>query len=353
MAGTTQDFAKRDEGRDEPILDPGLAIIDSHQHLFDRPALRYLLDDYLAHAAAGHRIIGTVYIETLAMVRPDAPPAARPLGEIEFALGMGAMARSGRYGPTRIAEAIIGHADMTMGDRVAETLDRALAIAPERFRGIRQIAMAHPDPRALRMLTHKPPPDLLKHPAFLAAFRQLARRGLTFDAAILHHQLPEVAALADAHQDTPIIVNHLGLALSMGGDAADRAEVFADWRRRLADVARRPNVYCKVGGLGTSYWGFGFNHRDDPVGSAELATAWRPYVETALELFGAGRCMAESDFPNDGRSCGFVPLWNALKRIVAGCSAEDKAALFHGTAAKVYRLDLDAMLAPREQPKSA
>ena len=50
--------------------------------------------------------------------------------------------------------------------------------------------------------------------------------------------------------------------------------------------------------------------------------------------------MMESNYPPDGRSCGFVPLWNALKHLVRGASAEDKAALFHGTAARVYRLQL-------------
>lgn len=49
--------AKRLDGRDEPILEPELPIVDSHHHLFDRPELRYLLDEYLADANAGHRIV--------------------------------------------------------------------------------------------------------------------------------------------------------------------------------------------------------------------------------------------------------------------------------------------------------
>ncbi|HJW77950.1 MAG TPA: amidohydrolase family protein, partial [Beijerinckiaceae bacterium] len=75
-----------------------------------------------------------------------------------------------------------------------------------------------------------------------------------------------------------------------------------------------------------------------PVGYLELANAWRPYVETAIELFGPDRCMAEGDFPPDGRSCGFVPLWNALKHIASGLSSQEKASLFHNTAARVHRI---------------
>ncbi len=339
MTKTAEGFRKIREGREEPILEPDIPIIDCHHHLFDRRALRYMAEDYLEDAQLGHDIRATVYIETQAFARPDGPEALRPLGEVEFANGVGAIGRSGAYGSCRIAAAIVGFADMRLGDRVQETLDRSMAIAPDRFRGVRQIALAHPDPEVLRYLTHRPPPDLLKDPAFLAAFRQLARRGLSFDATVLHPQLPELTALAAAHEDTVVILNHLGLATAMDGDSAARAEAFADWREKLKALARLPNVVCKVGGLGTAYWGFGFNRREQPATSQELAAAWRPYVETAIEVFRPGRCMMESNYPNDGRSCGFVPLWNALKHIVAGASAEEKRALFHDTAARVYRIE--------------
>jgi L-fuconolactonase len=101
-------------------------------------------------------------------------------------------------------------------------------------------------------------------------------------------------------------------------------------------------VHCKIGGLGLPFWGFGLEQRSDPIGYQELATLWRPLVETSIEAFGPQRCMMESNFPIDGRSAGFVPLWNALKYIVRGASAEDKAALFHDTAVRVYRLQLPA-----------
>src|SRR6266481_9027853 len=132
-------FRQLTVGRDEPIIDPDVPIIDAHHHLFDRPTLRYLFDDYLADIRSGHRIIAAVYIETQAMARPDGPELLRPLGEIEFANGVGAMCASGNYGDTRVCAGIISHADLRVGDQVAELLDRALEIAPERFRGVRQV----------------------------------------------------------------------------------------------------------------------------------------------------------------------------------------------------------------------
>ena len=341
MQKKAEGFAKTKDGRDEPILDPDIAIIDSHHHLFDRPTLRYLMDDYLEDARLGHDIRATVYIETQAMARPSGPELLRPVGEIEFANGVGAMGLSGAFGGRHLAAAIVGFADMTLGGRIAETLDRSMATAPDRYRGVRQIALAHPDPDALRYLTHKPPPDLLKDQRFLEAMGEVARRNLSFDAAVLHLQLPELETVAARFDTTPIILDHLGLAFAMDADAATRAEVFKDWRTKLRAFARHPNALCKIGGLGTAYWGFGFNKRSEPATYQELAAAWKPYVETAIEAFGAERCMMESNFPNDGRSCGFVPLWNALKTIVRDASPDEKAALFHGTAARVYRIPFE------------
>jgi len=327
-------------GRDEPILDPDIPIIDSHHHLFDRPALRYMLDDYLADVRAGHRIVASVYLETQAFARLDGPVVLRPLGEIEFANGVAAMCASGAYGDCRVAAAIVGYADLRLGDGVAELLDRALELAPERFRGVRQVSIDDPTESPYRFITHRPPRGIMKSAGFRPGFEQVVKRGLTFDAAMFHHQLQDLIDLADAFPYATIVLNHCGHAMAMDMDEQARADVFRNYRESMFEVARRPNIYCKIGGLGMPFWGFRFEERDDPIGYQELATTWRPYVETCIEAFGVDRCMMESNYPPDGRSGGFVPLWNALKHIVRGASSSEKAALFHGTAARVYRIDL-------------
>ncbi len=328
---------RRAEGRDEAILDPDLPIVDAHHHLFDFPTGRYLLDDFLEDARAGHAITASVYVEIQAFARKDGPELLRPLGEIEFANGVGAMCAAGQYGP-RVAAAIVGHADLRHGDAISAYLDAALARAPDRFRGIRQVAIDHPSEAIYRYITHRPPKGVLAAPGFRDGIRALAARGLTFDAAVFHNQLPDIAALAAAFPDLVIVLDHLGLPVTLPGD--DRQAVFRDWRAALTDLARHENVVCKIGGLGLPFWGFGLMERPGPTGSAELATLWAPYVETAIAAFSPGRCMMESNYPPDSRSCGYVPAWNALKRITAAFSPDEKAALYHGTAARIYRLSL-------------
>ena len=339
-------FRQMQFGRDEPILDPEIPIIDAHQHLFDRPGIRYMIDDYLNDARAGHRIVASVYVETMAFARTDGPEILRPLGEIEFANGIGAMCESGRYG-CRACSAIVGHADLRNGDKVAELLDLAIERAPDRFRGVRQVTIEHPSEAPYRFIPTRPPSGVMKSPGFRPAFAHLSKRKLTFDATVFHQQLPEIMELADAFPDTSIVLSHCGHAMAMDMDEKARTEVFHEYRKLMIEAGKRSNIYCKVGGLGMPFWGFRFEERQDPLGYAELATTWRPYVETAIEAFGPNRCMMESNYPPDGRSAGFVPIWNALKHIVRSASVEDKAALFHGTAAKFYRMQVPGLTAAK------
>ena len=300
-----------------------------------------MFEDYLADVRAGHRIVASVFVETQAFARKDGPEMLRPLGEIEFANGVGAMADSGVYGDCRVCAGIVGHADLRHGARIGEYLDQALALAPDRFRGVRQITIDDPTEPPYRYLTFRPARGITRHPEFRNGFAEVGKRGLTFDAAMFHHQLGDMAELADAFPDTTIVLGHAG---HMHGHGAGRAGP----RRAVQDVSARrwstwpgvPTSFVKVGGLGLPFWGFGLEDRTDPIGYLELAATWRPYVETAIEAFGADRCMMESNYPPDGRSAGYVPLWNALKHIVRGASPEEKTALFSGTAARVYRLEL-------------
>jgi L-fuconolactonase len=329
---------KRREGRSETILDPRLPIVDAHFHLFDLPGTRYMFDDYLEDVQAGHNIVASVYIETAAFLRPAGPQVLRPLGEIEFANGVGAVAASERYGKTLVNAAVIGHADLRHGDAVAELFDRGLQIAPDRLRGFRQVALDHASDEPYEFMLAPPPKGLLSDAAFREGFRHLAPRNLTFDAAVFHTQLFDLIDLADAFPKTTIVLDHLGMPMQLGADDNEREERFAQWRQAMRLLAERPHLRCKIGGLGMPFSGFGFERKQEQVGYRELADAWRPYVETAIEAFGTGRCMMESNFPPDGYSAGYVPLWNAMKYITRDFTANEKADLFHRTAIDTYRI---------------
>ena len=183
-----------------------------------------------------------------------------------------------------------------------------------------------------------PPPGLLADAAFRRGFAELGKRGLTFDAWLYHPQLRELIDLARAFPETPIVLDHFGGPLGIGPYEGKRAEIFAAWKRDFRELAGCPNVVAKLGGLVMPLNNFGFHRRERPATSAELVEATRDWYLHAIDCFGPSRCMFESNFPVDKASGSYAVLWNSFKRLTAGFSAADTAALFHDTAARFYGL---------------
>jgi predicted TIM-barrel fold metal-dependent hydrolase len=324
----------------EPILEPELPICDPHHHFWDFrtgriPYQRYLLHELIADVDCGHNVRSTVFIEAHAMYRAAGPAEMRPVGEVEFVQGLAAASASGLYGQCRAAAAIVGHADLKLGDRVEPVLEALQAASPNRFKGIRHIVTWDADPRVESRETQ----GVLSSAEFHAGAKALARMGLSLDTICCFPQLPELVEFARATPDLPIIVNHLG-GLNRTGPFADRDDaVMPAWKSGMAALAKCPNVMLKLGGIGMPRFGFGWHLRDKPIGSEELAASMAPLLSYCIDQFGPDRCMFESNFPVDKVSFSHPIVFNAFKRLSQGYSAAERAALFHDTAVKAYRID--------------
>jgi L-fuconolactonase len=324
----------------EPILEPELAIIDPHHHLWDGTPLvpnsgTYLFAEFLEDLATGHRIEATVFVEAHSMYRADGPQAFKPVGEVEFANGVAAMSASGRYGRVRVCAGIVGYADLRLGEQVGDVLEALVAAGGQRLRGVRNIGATDTD---VSIYPVPRPPRLLLDAQFRAGFAHLARLGLSFDAWIHHTQLDEVIDLAQAFPATTVIVDHVGGPLRIGRYASRLEQSYADWKRDIERLAQCPNVVMKLGGLGMRF--LGLPKREAGADSSTfLATQWRPFIEPCIEAFSPWRCMFESNFPVDRLTCSYGLLWNAFKRLAQQYSPTEKAQLFRNTAARVYRLE--------------
>jgi L-fuconolactonase len=323
--------------REEEILEPDLPIIDPHHHLWDRRS-RYLFDEFLRDTRSGHKITATVYLQCGSMYSADLDPLMSPLGETEFVNGVAAMSASGFYGQARLCAGIVGFADLRKGARIEPLLEAHLK-ASNRFCGIRHSTVWDAD-TSIQSTLAEHPKGLLLDPQFRDGFSLLARYGLSFDSWIYHPQITELADLARKFPQTSIILDHVGAPLGIGVYTGKKDEVFTTWRQNIRELAACPNTNVKLGGMGMHVFGFGFEKQDIPPSSIDLANAWKPYVETCIEAFGPDRCMFESNFPVDKRSCSYPILWNAFKRLTKSYSDGEKAALFSGTARRVYRLEL-------------
>ena len=319
----------------EDILEPDLPIVDPHHHLWDHNGNTYYLDQLLGDLTSGHNIVATVFLQCFWAYRTSGPDGMRPVGETEFVAGVAAEAQR-RKTHANICAGIVGFADLRLGDAVDEVLEAHTVAGAGRFRGIRHITARHP--RFLASMSTPPTFGLMADPTFRKGFARLGARGLSYDAWLYHTQIDQLVDLARAFPDTPIVLNHVGGPLGVGPYRGRREEVFAAWHASIKTLATCPNVHMKLGGLAMVVNGFDFHENVLPPSSGEMADAWRPYMEALIEAFGASRCMFESNFPVDKAMCAYPTMWNAFKRIAAGASAAEKAALFHDTATRFYRI---------------
>lgn len=340
----------------ESVLDSQRPIIDPHHHLgdwrrFEPPTPRhnwdearvhtprYLLDELVTDLDRGHNVRATVHVECGSMYRISGAPEQAPVGETEFINGVAAMGASGTYGDRRPCLGIVGYTDLRLGSQAAAVLEAHILAGGGRFRGIRQSSAYDPDenvvePSAVRRR------NLYLDPSFREGFRCLKALNLSFDAWVLEPQLPDLINLAQTFPDAAICLNHMGMLVGVGRYAGKRDERFDIWRSNLTRLAKCPNVYVKLGGLGMRYAGLPSLRSDPPASSAILASEWRPYIETCIDIFSPSRAMFESNFPVDGMTCDYVTLWNTFKRLAEPLSEAEKHDLFYGSAARFYRLEL-------------
>lgn len=343
----------------EEILEPELPIVDPHHHLWDlaqrlaafarseHPFVemllenpRYLLDELLVDLQSGHNIRATIYMECGSMYRADGKSSMRCIGETEFVNGIAAMFASGTYGHFRACAGIVGKVDLMLGAAAEEVIIAQIAAGGGRFRGIRNASAYDADPKVLGPIGTDLKEGLLLDKNFRDGFKYLVKHGLSYDAWLLEPQLPDVIDLARAFSDTTIVLNHVGTPLGIGRYKGKLGERFGIWRDNLRELAKCQNTYVKLGGLAMPYNGFR-KHMAEPFPSSQkLAEEWKPYVETCIEVFGASRCMFESNFPVDNFGSDYPTLWNAFKRLAANCSSEEKRMLFSQTACDVYRIEI-------------
>jgi predicted TIM-barrel fold metal-dependent hydrolase len=298
---------------------------------------QYLIDDFADDISSGHNVVASVAVQAHYGYRTDGPEPLRCVGETEKLAAIRIAARS-RGISTDISAAIVGFADLMMAEEVAPVIEAHIHAAPASLRGIRHSVSRDPhfpDGIVLRAA----PAGMLAEVRYRAGLATVAGFGLTYDAMLYHRQIPELTDTAHALPQLQIVLDHIGCIIGVGPYEGKESDSFKYWRSAMQDLARCPNVTVKLGGLGMIICGAKWHERTRPPSSEELALAWRPYIENCIELFGADRCMFESNFPVDKAMYSYAVGWNAFKRVVLGASETEKDKLFRGTAARIYRID--------------
>jgi L-fuconolactonase len=284
-----------------------LRLIDTHVHFWDPRRLNYawLQGDALLNRPyeardypARERGLAT---DALVFVECDADPG-QSLEEIRF---VEEQARADH----RI-RAIVAHAPLELGVAVEPLLEQIVARS-SRVRGIRRILQGEPDVGAV-----------LRSAAFIEGARLLSRFGLHFEITVNYTQMDAVIEFVRTVPQLPMVLDHCGKP----GIRHDQLDLF---RRHATELARHPNILCKLSGLATEA-------QHDSWTEAQLL----PYIDTALQAFGPERLLYGSDWPVCLLAISPARWLEVLERALQGCSPGERQQIFHDNAVKLYRLDL-------------
>ena len=258
----------------EETLEPEIPICDPHHHFWDFrteriPFQRYLLHELAADINSGHNVKSTVFVEARAMYRLDGPEEMRTVGEVEFVQGLAAASAAGLYGPSRAAAAIVGHANLNLGDAVKPVLEALQAASPNRFRGIRHSVTWDSNPAVENTSAHKAEGQM-RSEKFRDGAKVLADMGLSLEGWMFFHQMPELAEFAKAVPNLTIILNHIGGLLREGPYANRDEEVMDTWRNGIAAAAQCPNIHFV-------FWELVSRLRLEALEVAPLSPEWKYY----------------------------------------------------------------------------
>jgi predicted TIM-barrel fold metal-dependent hydrolase len=321
----------------EEIIDPERPIVDPHHHLWRHPGMPpYLLADLWGDTGSGHRIEKTVFMECGAEYLSEGPDHLRSVGEVEFVTALAEESAKGATGQAEIA-ALVSHIDLALADQVADTVAVHEEAGRGLFRGVRH-AGARDENTDVLMIPGRAPEGLYQSAEFRRGVAALGGLGHSFDTWHYHHQNRAFADLARAVPDTIMVLDHFGTPLGVGPYAGKREEIFEQWRKDIAEIAQCENVVAKLGGLAMPDNGFGWMGRERPPTSDEFVEAQSRYYLHTIDCFTPERSMFESNFPVDKFSLAYPILWNGFKKIVSAFSEDEKNAMFHDTATRVYRL---------------
>ncbi len=274
-------------------------MIDAHQHFWRYDAGEYgwiddsmaalrrdFLPDDLKRAASGTGVGGVVSVQ-----------ARQSMRETAWLLELAA-------GDPFIA-AVVGWVPLVSPDLEAE-LERLAG--PSKLRGVRHVLQDEADGYMLQ-------------PAFERGLRALRGRGLVYDVLVFERQLPSAIALVDRHQDQLFVLDHVAKPRIRDG-------LIEPWRTQIRELARRPNVSCKLSGMVTEA-----DH------SSWTIEELQPYVETVIEAFTPERLMLGSDWPVCLLACGYGRWIDTVRRLLARLSEPEQRQILGGTACRVYRLE--------------
>jgi L-fuconolactonase len=282
---------------------PDFGIVDTHVHVWDVEKMRYpWLDDvpFLNRSftlADYKNACGEVQVDKMVFVQCECDPAQH-LDELEW---ITAQAKT----EPRL-RGIVPWAPLEKGRAVEEEL-AAFAQNPL-VKGIRRIIQFEPDL------------EFCLRQDFIDGVNLLPKYGFSFDVCIDYRHNKNTLRFLSRLKDVPCILDHIG-------KPNIKAKGLEPWRSEIKELARFPNLMCKVSSLATEA-----DHRNWTIEDL------RPYVDTIFEAFGFDRTIFAGDWPVSSQAAAYPVCVETLLELIPGAAHDELYKLFRKNAENFYRV---------------
>jgi L-fuconolactonase len=182
---------------------------------------------------------------------------------------------------------------------------------------------AHPKLKSIRhVLQDEADENYMLRPDFNAGVAKLHRRGLVYDILIYEKHLPQTIEFVDRHPNQVFVLDHIA-------KPRIKDRLLSPWRERIAELAKRENVWCKISGMATEADWRNWTEAD-----------MAPYFDAVLAAFSPARLMFGSDWPVMLVASDYARWHSTVTNAISALSSEEQSKIFGATAAQVYRLDI-------------
>jgi len=211
-------------------------------------------------------------------------------------------------------------AESALSDNLIRGVVGWAEIVADNFADTLPTLTAHPLLKGLRHVVQAEPEGFLDAPAFNKGIAALRDTGLVYDILVFARQLPEAIRFVDRHPHQSFVLDHIAKPSIASGEL-DR------WAAEIRELARRPNVACKLSGMVTEAdW-----HAWTPA-------SLQPYFEVVLEAFTPARLMAGTDWPVMTVACSYAQWWEVVRGWLAPLTPDERAQIEGLNAYSIYHL---------------
>ena len=180
----------------------------------------------------------------------------------------------------------------------------------------------YPVIKGFRHIVQAEPSGFLKNKKFLNGVQVLKKFDFTYDVLIYENQLKEALEFMNYFPAQKFIVDHCA-------KPAIRGNSISEWKKWMAEISKRKNIYCKLSGLITEAKWNEWNEKD-----------FYPYLDVVFECFGTDRIVFGSDWPVMLLSGNYKGWKTLLQNYMTGFSTLEKEKVFTQNAIDFYKLDI-------------